>query len=246
MKVYLRGQNRFFPETVEFYKSFTEIVPIEDAEIIVINDFDEIETSKIVACNSTGLDHIKAKEIISLRGEDLADFTAVPELCLAMAISLLRHQHMELRGKTVGVVGYGRIGRRFAEYCKALGAKVLSFDKGEPVQNLYNILEEADIVSLHITADEENRGWFGKEEFEKMKDGAVFLNSSRPWLVNEEALKWALNEKLSLAWFDFDMPFSHDDLITTAHYGGTTIESKKRSEMIIAEKIKKLYGQSTR
>lgn len=254
MKIYLRNEKHFHPQTIEFYKSFADIVSLEDAEIIIINDFEEIETDKIVACNSTGLDHIKAPEIISLRGEDLSDFTAVPELCLGMAITLMRSfKGEEIRGKTLGIIGYGRIGKIFDKYAGSLGMKVLRyesdmskvFDGGITSEGFYTlegVLQNSDIVSIHITADENNRGYFDDEKFGKMKQGAILLNSSRPWLVDEEALKWALDNKLSCAWFDFDMPFSHDNLRTTPHLGGTTRESKQKSELLIANKIKRLYA----
>src|SRR3990167_10994587 len=103
--------------------------------------------------------------------------------------------------------------------------------------SLEELLKNSDIVSIHITSDEENRGYLDSKKFGKMKDGAILLNSSRPWLVDYEALKWALDNKLSAAWFDFDLPFEHDKLKTTPHLGGTTKESKKKSELLLAQKI---------
>ena len=244
MKIYIPNPEKFFPETIEFYKTFAELTDADQADLVVINDFEPIESTKPVACNSTGLDHIKAPEIISLRGEDLTDFTAVPELCLGMMICLTRtFKKEEIRGKTLGIIGYGRIGKKFREYAKALGMEVWAYDSaGVNVIPFTDLLPSADIVSLHISSDEVNRGYFDKEKFGKMKDGSIFLNSSRPWLVDYEALKWALDNKLSVAWFDFDMPFVHDKLRTTPHLGGTTLESKKKSELLLAEKVKRIYG----
>ena len=116
MKIYLRNQSNFHPETVDFYLNNFELTQPKDADVIVINDFSEIDTSIPVACNSTGIDHIKAPKIISLRGEDLSDLTAVPELCLGMAIFLTRlYKKEEIRGKTLGLIGYGRIAKQFAK-----------------------------------------------------------------------------------------------------------------------------------
>lgn len=103
---------------------------------------------------------------------------------------------------------------------------------------LEQLLKESDIVSLHITADESNRNFMDKEKFRMMKDGAIFLNSSRGWLVDYEALKWALDNKLAACWTDFDLPIKHDKLITTSHIGGSTLESTRKSELLIAQKIK--------
>lgn len=245
MKIYIPNPERFFPETIEFYKSFAELTDADQADLVVINDFELIESTKPVACNSTGLDHIKAPEIISLRGEDLSDFTAVPELCLGMMIHLSRTiKKEEVRGKKLAILGYGRIGKKFAEYAKAIGMEVWAYDTAVGTMDiaLTDLLPMADVVSIHITSDEENRGYFNSEKFGKMKDGAILLNSSRPWLVDYPALKLALNNKLSVAWFDFEMPFKHSRLVTTNHLGGTTPESKKKSELLLAQKIKRIYA----
>jgi len=242
MKIYLRNKENFNKETIEFYENNFDIVEEKDADIIMINDFESIETDKIVACNSTGKDHIKAKEIISLRGEDLSDLTAVAELTLGMAIYCTRiFKKEEVRGKTLGIIGYGRIGKQFAYYANELGMKFDYYEKEDLDKKLEYVLQNSDIISLHITSDESNRNFFKREHFEKMKDGAIFLNSARPWLVNQEDFYWALENKLSGAWVDFNMPFV-ENLVTTPHIGGGTFESKKKSELILANKLKKLYG----
>lgn len=237
MKIYLVNQADFSKEVIDFYKENFEIVKTKkDADIIVINSFKRINTKKIVACNSTGIEHIKAKELISLRGEDLSELTAVPELCLGMAIYSMRiFKKEEIKGKTLGIIGMGRIGKKFAEYASLLGMKVIGYDKNKG--NLENLLKESDIVSIHITSDQKNAGFFSSVKFEMMKEGAILLNSARPWLVDYQYLKLALDNKLSGAWFDFQLPFEHPKLLTTPHLGGTTKESKKVSEMIIAKRL---------
>lgn len=246
MKIYLRKKENFHPETVKFYEQHFTLTDEKEADILVINDFSAIEASdKIVACNSTGIDHIKAKEVISLRGSDLTDLTAVAELCLGMAIIAARKNGEEVRGKTLGIIGHGRIGKGFAALAETCGMEIMFYDEAHintkpqytRAVSLEALLTASDVVSLHITADERNRDFFKGEHFEMMKDGAIFLNSSRPWLVEEEGLKWALHNKLSCAWFDFDMRFDHENLATTSHLGGTTKESKQKSELIIAKKI---------
>jgi len=251
-KIYLRGN--FFPEVVKFYEKHFAIVDEKEADILVINDFNPIEApDKIVACNSTGLDHIKAKKIISLRGEDLSSLTAVAELTLAMGIYCMRiFRKEEIKGKILGIIGYGRIGQRFDEYASYIGVNTCFYDK-ENRQDLWTrklwarklslkqLLKKSDIISLHITADESNRNFIDREKFEMMKDGTIFLNSARPWLVEEKGLKWALNNKLAGCWTDFDLPFTHPKLLTTPHIAGGTLESRRKTELIIAHKLKKLY-----
>jgi len=243
MKIHLRNQTTFNPTTLKFYKEHFEIVSEKDADLIVINDFEPIETDKIVACNSTGLDHIEAKEIISLRGEDLSDLTAVAELTLAMAIYCMRvFKREEIKGKSWLILGFGRIGKQLLKYLREFKVFPYLIDK-DNIDQLGEYLKILDIISLHITANERNRNFIDKKKFETMRDEVIFLNSARPWLVEKKALKWALDNKLAGAWFDFDMPFSHPKLITTSHLGGTTKESRAKSEMIIAKKLLK-YVQS--
>lgn len=245
MKIYLRNQNNFHEETVKFYKENFELVSEAEADVIVINDFEPIQTTKSVACNSTGIEHIKAPKIISLRGSDLDELTAVPELTIGMAIYLTRiFKREEIKDKILGIIGYGRIGRRLANYAKSLGMKIEIFDKQWSKNNLENLLQKADIIALCITADEENRNFINKDIFSKIKDGAIFLNPARDWLVENEGLKWALETKLSGAWMDFlTFPNCSDygNLVCTDHLGGTTKESKKKTELIIAKKLKHEY-----
>ena len=239
MKIHLRNPEGFFPETITYYKTFAELVPEEDSDIIVINDFQPIETKKVVACNSTGLDHIKAKKIISLRGEDLSDYTAVAELCLGMMIMVTRlFKKEEIRGKTLGLLGSkGRIASQFRGMAEYMGMNVRGYDKEDSNQTLKGLLKESDVVSLHITADNENKNFMDEKLFKFMQDGAIFLNSTRPWLVDEKDFLWALDNKLAAAWVDFEMPFKHKRLVTTPHAGGTTVESRRKTEMILAKKV---------
>lgn len=251
MKLFLRHKENFHPETLDFYQKNFELTDVPtESDIIVINDFEPVKTALTpVACNSTGIDHIDAPKVISLRGEDLSDLTAVPELCLAMAIYCTRiFKGEEVRGKTLGLIGYGRIAKRLAKIASSVGMNVMIYDKCRIDWNVHDwaididaLCRNSDIVSLHITADEENRNFIDKEKFEKMKDGAIFLNSSRDWLVDQKDLYWALENKLSGAWVDFTIPYA-ENLVTTPHLGGSTKESRQKSEMIIAKKLFKLYG----
>lgn len=204
---------------------------------------------KLVATRTTGLDHIdlnyckeKGIEIISLRGSDLSDIRAVPELCLWAMLELVRKRDgRELNGKTLGIIGMGRIGNLLEGMLADdyyLGIKTLHYDIKYPHFNLEELLKTSDIVSLHITSDESNRNFMDKEKFEMMKDGSYFLNSARGWLVDEPALKWALeSDKLAKAWSDFPVSFKHPNLLITNHIGGKTLESSIKTEKIIVEKI---------
>ena len=103
--------------------------------------------------------------------------------------------------------------------------------------SLEYLLKHADIVSLHITASEENRNFMDMEKFKMMKDGSWFLNPSRDWLVDNKALKWALDNRLAGCWTDFELPFTRPNLITTKHIGGRTYESSIKTEQILRNKL---------
>jgi len=250
MKILIKGNP--YPRTINYYKKFADITDREeDADIIVSYNFTPVKTDKkiIVATNSTGLDHLDCPNarIISLRDFDLSKFTAVAELCICMAGCLMRiYRREELKNKILGIIGYGRIGKQLKKYAQNMGMKVITIDKNKNSKFDYllnRLLFISDVVSLHITADKENENFMDLEKFKAMKKEAVFLNSARPWLVDNAALLWALNHKLAAAWFDFNMPFSHSKLFITPHLGGTTKESTLKSELLIAKKIKKLTGE---
>lgn len=109
--------------------------------------------------------------------------------------------YFRLRGKTVGIVGFGRIGREFARMCHALGMKVLAYDEykcgdvGFPFEwrELDDLITESDIVSLHCPLTPETKEMFGEREFKMMKNTAIFLNVARGALCDEAALGRALN-----------------------------------------------------
>lgn len=105
----------------------------------------------------------------------------------------------ELRGKTIGIIGYGRIGRRVAEIAEAFKMKILFYNGGKGPKeevSLETLLKESDIVTLHSNLTEENKGFADKEFFSLMKKDALFINVARGGLVNEADLKEALNNNL--------------------------------------------------
>lgn len=104
----------------------------------------------------------------------------------------------ELAGKTIGIIGYGSIGKAVADIAKAFLMNVIVFTRTIRDENAAEFVEfdellaKADIVSLHCPLTAENEGMFGKEAFAKMKNGAFFINTARGGLVDEQALYDAL------------------------------------------------------
>ncbi|MBQ8090475.1 MAG: hypothetical protein IJ233_07025 [Pyramidobacter sp.] len=151
-------------------------------------------------CNAAGInaaavaEHALALILCWYKSVALLDRYMKQELPAAVTA----YRGAELEGKTLGIVGMGRIGSRLSRVCQALGMKVLGcgrrlFDPalGEQTE-LEELLRRADIVSLHVPLNDATRHSFGAAQFSLMKRGALFVNVSRGALADEEALAGAL------------------------------------------------------
>lgn len=154
----------------------------------------------------------------------------------------------EIRGKTLGIVGYGAIGSQLSVVAEALGMRVIFYDiaeklaygAAERVRTLAELLRRADVVSLHVDGRAENRRLIGRDELALMKPGAVLLNLSRGHIVDIDALAAALADgRLGGAGVDvfpeepavngegFDTPLRGlPNVILTPHVGGSTEEAQ--------------------
>ncbi|MBR3765513.1 MAG: D-2-hydroxyacid dehydrogenase [Clostridia bacterium] len=102
---------------------------------------------------------------------------------------------MELQGKTLGIIGYGRIGQATAKAAKALGMHVIAYSRhsqGDPYVPLEELYARSDVISLHCPLTAENTGMINRETIAKMKDGVILLNTARGALINEADLRAAL------------------------------------------------------
>ena len=164
----------------------------------------------------------------------------------------------ELQGKTVGIIGLGRIGYEVAKRLGAFGMKILVYDpyidseKAAEVDaklvELDELLSQSDIVSVHCKPTEETRGMLGKREFELMKKTAVFINTARASITDEYALLDVLKSRaiagagldvFSMEPVDCDNVFLELDNVTvTPHIGGDTFGTIERHSEIIASSIK--------
>ncbi len=157
------------------------------------------------------------------------------------AIEQKRMQGLELKGKTLGIVGYGRIGRRVAEICgPGLGMKVLAYDpyvKGPQVNatlvaTLEALLDAADVVSLNCALTPETRLLMNETRLRRMKKGSVLVNASRGPVVDEDALLRALKDghlaAAGLDVFHVEPPasshplFALDNVVATPHIASYT------------------------
>lgn len=166
----------------------------------------------------------------------------------------------EIRGRTLGIVGYGNIGSQLSVIAEALGMNVIFFDSAEKLAlgnatkmpTLSSLLAEADIVTLHVDGRAGNSGFFGREQFATMKPGALFLNLSRGFIVDIEALKSGL-ESGHIAGAAIDVfpvePKAKGDAFTsllqgmpnvilTPHIGGSTEEAQRDIGIFVATRLR--------
>ncbi len=146
-----------------------------------------------------------------------------------------RYGGHELKGKTLGVIGYGRLGKMVAGYARAFGMRVLVNDPQEGEVSLEELLRESDVVSVHCTFDETTRGLLGEEQFRAMKPTAYFVNTARGEIIDENALARML-EAGELGGVGLDV-FEHEpavnprllkckNAVLLPHMGSATIEGR--------------------
>ncbi len=255
-------------------------------------EIDRASKLKVIATATTGLDHIdvayaesKGITILSLRGENdfLDTITGTAELTLGLMIDLLRYspwafdsvknyqwdreqfRGFNLYGKTLGIVGLGRLGKMMARYGKALGMKVLFADP--LVENIEyqkvsfdQLLKESDVISVHVHLTGETENMFSAKVFAQMKTTVYLINTSRGKIVEEGDLLQALKDK-QIAGYGTDVlsdelsfekagfnnhplvEFSkhNRNVIIVPHIGGMTYDSREATDVFIAEKTNTFF-----
>ncbi len=165
----------------------------------------------------------------------------------------------EIRGRTLGIVGYGNIGTQLSNLAEAMGLRVIFFDtadrlahgNAQRMKTLDELLERADVVSLHVDGRPGNAGLFGAEQFAKMKPRSLFINAARGMVVDTESLReHILSGHIAGAAMDvfpiepkaqgdvFESPLRGlDNVILTPHVGGSTQEAQEEIGYFVANKL---------
>ncbi len=168
-----------------------------------------------------------------------------------------KYSGVELYEKTLGIVGFGRIGQLVAQRARGFGMRVLAFDPFvsaeryrelgvEKAQDSDEIYAQADFITIHLPKTPETEGWLDAEAFAKMRDGVRILNVARGGLIDDDALKAALDSgKVGGAALDVfpaepmtDYPlFGYPNVVVTPHLGASTAEATDRAGYQSAEQI---------
>lgn len=252
-----------------------------DSEIL-----DNAPKLKIVANYAVGYDNIDVAEctrrgiVVTNTPDVLTDATA--ELAWALVFAVARrvveaHKFverrlwkgwsptlflgLELKGKTLGVVGAGRIGQAFALKSLGFGMKVVYYSRrqNEVLEKevsakrveLDELLKVSDIISLHLPLTPETYHLIGEREFNMMKPNAIFINTARGKIVDEKALIKALKEKriygAGLDVFEFEPQVSEelfelDNVVMLPHIGSATVEARTRMAELVIENLKAFFS----
>lgn len=204
---------------------------------------------KLMCANCTDVSHLpldecerRGIEVLSLKGiEGLDNVHATAEHTISLMLQALRHRAdrssgrigRELHGKTVAIVGYGRIGQIVDFYLQA-------FDCCVGWDGTDEVLADSDIVSIHASLNETSRGMVNAEFLSKLKPGCILVNTARHAIVDEEAvIDWLVNDPQAVYAHDFkgECDIGGPQVIETPHIGGWTIESLHKTEELLAEKV---------
>ncbi len=249
---------------------------------------DRADGLKLIVRVGTGLDNIDLVEA-SKRGVKVintpeAPVISVAELVIGLMVMCARNLYRavenlkkglwerpmgsELYGKTLCIVGLGRIGSRVAQLARALGMRVLAndiLDLGERAsmlgaefyRDLYSMLPLCDYISLHVPLNETTRRMFSRREFSMLKNECVFINTSRGGVVDPEALLEALESgRVGCAALDVlekeppekgsaeEILVRHPKVIPTPHIGFQTYEAQERGALIALNEILRRFGEN--
>jgi D-3-phosphoglycerate dehydrogenase len=281
-----------YPQLLEVIGDYDALLPSLDIHLDK-SLLQRAKRLKLIATPSTGTDHIDLRsaaefgiEVMSLKNdiEFLKKVTATAELAFGLILSITRRipfafdsakqakwssrdfRGHELLDKTLGIIGYGRLGEMMARYAHAFGMHVSACDPYKTIREDFvtqvdfeTLLRSADILTVHVHLNEETRGLISERAVSTMKQGVFLVNTSRGAVIDEAALLRALESgKLAGAALDvicgelegdfenhplIQYAQAHDNLILTPHVGGVTYESQAKAYAFTARKIQRFFSR---
>ena len=251
---------------------------IRSATKLTADILENCSNLKVIGRAGVGVDNVDietaTKNKILVMNTALGNLEATAELSVGLMFSLLRHIHLandsthqgkwekskfmgtELKGKTLGIVGFGNIGQRVAEICNVIGMKVITNSKSATNQDLAKVnalkvsteklMSESDIISLHTKLNDETKNMLNKNTISTMKKTAVIVNCARGGLINEADLKDALNnDVIAGAAIDVyekepateNVMFGAKNLLLTPHLGASSKEAQSNVAIDVANQV---------
>lgn len=255
---------------------------ISKADLAVIANYplkkealDKASSLKYLCVAFTGVDHV---DIDTCREEGIAvsncagySTESVAELAIGMMLSLYRElaegkdaaahgktgaglRGIEIKDRTVGIIGTGAIGYRTANLAKAFGAKVIGYNRSHShdditYTDLNTLLQTSDIVSIHLPLTKDTKHFIDKDKLSLMKKDAILINTARGGIIDNEALAEALKKGeiagAGIDVFDIEPPLPEDypllsapHTVLTPHVGFDTEEAMERRAAIVADNLK--------
>jgi len=250
---------------------------------------------RAVVSPTTGLNHIDLEsasslgiEIFHLRGQSeiLRTIPSTAEHTWGLLLALARQipaasrsvlagswsqetfRGRELKGKCLGILGFGRLGSVVSKYARAFGMDVVAFDPYvddvpshvRRCRTMAELLRSSDVLSIHVPLNEETEGLIGWDEIDLLPEGSMFVNTSRGEIVDEEALILALTSgRISGAAVDvlqrehtirqggnplIAYAREHDNLIITPHIGGATFEAVAKTDLFLIARLVEWLGST--
>jgi D-3-phosphoglycerate dehydrogenase len=257
------------------------IVGIRSRTKLTEEVFEAADRLIAVGCFSVGTNQVNLNSArvrgIPVFNAPFSNTRSVAELVIGEIVMLLRrifprsvsahdggwdksaNDSLEVRGKTLGIVGYGNIGSQLSMLAESMGMKVIFFDitdklrhgNTEPCATLEELLGQSDVVSLHVPETPQTKNMMGEAQFRAMKKGAYFINNARGTVVDIDALAQAIKDKhLRGAAVDvfpkepagngekFVSPLQNlENVILSPHIGGSTEEAQERIGSEVARKL---------
>ena len=251
---------------------------IRSATKLTADILENCSNLKVIGRAGVGVDNVDldvaTKNKILVMNTPLGNLEATAELTVGLMFSLYRHIHnanasnhegkwekakfmgTELKGKTLGIVGFGNIGQRVAEICKVIGMQILTNSNSASDEDLNNfgakkvsteeLISSSDVLSLHTKLNDQTKNMLNKESIATMKSSSVIINCARGGLINESDLKDALNnDVIAGAAIDVyetepateNVMFGAKNLLLTPHLGASSKEAQSNVAIDVANQV---------
>ena len=203
---------------------------------------------KCILTPSTGLNHIDVESIptISLKGDKiLDDVWSTAEHTLYLILSIVRGKH-ELHDKTLGIIGYGRLGKMVEKLCKPLFKKIITIDKKSKISELSEFYKDSDVVSIHMDLNPNTENLITNDFLSFFSKSIYLINTARGEIVNEHDIKHLLSvgrikgyatDVLQSEYTKEKSIFDGvENVIVTPHIAGTSPEAQEKTYKRVLEK----------